>query len=290
MRMPILHRFLSVSSLTALLVSLSNGNALATQVWATGFENENTAVELSFILERRVQLVLYGLGPSGNTSGGRTPLSDPAIALFRVSEDGSLQPVDDNDNWQDHSSADQTREALDDFGASLNEKEAAMVKTLDSGEYLLRLGSVEVGSGWATAGASEWTGEGGSGPGVGGDEIQGGPWRGQTSTYNVCFNVSSDGSRLTPSGSPCGDGGGEAFDVNISRGGLSGDGCEDEDVDVDWDENIPIINNRFSQRISFGYFADYLLEGTFSNGDLNGIISASIFGNRCTATFTARPE
>jgi hypothetical protein len=102
--------------------------------------------------------------------------------------------------------------------------------------------------------------------------------------------VAPDGSKLTRSGSPCGDGG-NAFDVNFFAGSLSGDPeCADEDIDVDWDESdIPIVNNRFQQSIRLGWLASYRLEGTFADGVLTGTVSASIFGRSCTGTFSATP-
>lgn len=285
----IMPRFLAVSCLVAALALLPASQALATQAEGTGIVFGSLNVDLGFILDEPQQLVLYGVGTSRQED--ITSLSDTKITLYRVGDGGILEEVDSNDNWQDHPSANQTREALERFNASLDPLEAAMVLSLTSGSYRL---VVEPGStggfGYASAGAAQFTG--GSGPGVGpGDgEIQGGPWVGKTSTYEVCFNVAPDGSRLTPNGSQCGDGG-NSYDVNFFEGSLSGDPkCADIDFDVDWDETgIPIVNNRFEHFQSLSFLGNYRLEGTFADGVLNGTVSASILGATCTGTFSATP-
>jgi hypothetical protein len=290
----IMPRFLAVSCLVATLALLPASQALATQASTSGFVDDSASddetIELFFNLDRSKQLILYGLGPSATDNLGRSDvLVDPFITLYRLADDGSYVRIDSNNDWQDHPSADQTRQALEDFGASLDPKESAMVLELSVGSYRLDLTSaVRDATGWAIVGGAEY--RDGTPPGDG--DIQGGAWRGQTSTYDVCFNVASDGSRLTPNGSPCGDGG-EAFDVNIREGGFSGSDCEDEDADVDYDEtDVLIVDNRFQQEIDFD-FATYELDGTFADGVLNGTISFSfdIFGitRSCTATFSATP-
>jgi hypothetical protein len=128
----------------------------------------------------------------------------------------------------------------------------------------------------------------GSAPPTPPDTIQSGLWEGQTSNYDVCFNVSQDGRSLTPAGSQCGASGGESYDVNFFSG-LVGD-CGDEDADVDFDGTVPIINNRFESSVSVGIFNTSLrVEGTFADGVLTGTLFVSFLGNECTGEFTATP-
>jgi hypothetical protein len=282
-------RFLAVSCLVAALALLPASQALATQAEATGLVFTWINTELGFILAEPQKLVLYGIGSSRQALLG---LSDPKITLFRVGNDGSLVELDSNDDWQDHPSAFQTDEALAFFNVDLGPKGAAMVLPLDSGRYRLVVDAGEDGGfGFASAGAAQFPG--GIDPGDG--EIQGGPWVGDTSDYNVCFNVAPDGSRLTGIGSPCGDGG-DSINGNFNEGSLSGNPvvCADEDIDVDdFVSSVPIIDNKFEAIIPLGFLGQYELEGTFEDGVLTGTISTSILrlGETvtCTGAFSATP-
>lgn len=118
------------------------------------------------------------------------------------------------------------------------------------------------------------------------DRPQGGLWEGQTSDYDVCFNVSPDGTSLTPDGSQCGPGGGESFDINF----FSLDGpCDKEDADLDFDENLPIINNKFELDTGSFFGTGLRVEGTFANGILTGTFFVNVLGATCTGEFTATP-
>jgi hypothetical protein len=272
--------------------------AQATTVWGQGFYSDFKPVELILSLDHRNQLLLYGLGPTLQELGVRNRvIPKPTIRLFRIDENGQRILIDSNDNWRQHPSVNAVSSAQDDLGIELNNNEAAMVKQLNPGRYVLVVANAVAGrQGYTAAGATTWKGDFNPGPpDSGGTDIASGLWVGQSgSDYDLCFNVSGDGSVLTQNSSECRSAFGDREALFL--GFIRVEGACDEYVDnFDWDQNIPIVNNKF--RLEFDVEnlpvlppISVLIEGTFDDGVLSGTVTERIGSTSCSGDFIARPQ
>lgn len=112
------------------------------------------------------------------------------------------------------------------------------------------------------------------------------------STFQTCFNVSKDGKKLTSAGSECEDG--NALDIEID--GLkdnSGDNC---DINIGYEQDIPIVNGEFSVENWNPPFAPEIIrltvKGTISGNSATGtLVEVNDFPEVCPqGTWTAVPR
>lgn len=278
-------------------ILLAVSPAQAATVWGQGVTDYYYPVEVSLYLDDSEQLLLYGLGPSLKAWGKRKWVApNPKLELYGFDADGTWALLDSNDNWKDHPSANGVANALEEFGVSFADTEAAMVKQLNPGQYLLRIRNAnrDVG-GWIASGATTWDGDYKPGD-SGGGAVKSGYWRGhQGSDYNLCLNVSGDGAAITESASECSSPSDdrEAFYINYLK--VEGSECDEYLTKLDWDGNVPIANNSFKfdvKRSSLPKFppVTVTVEGTFMDGALTGTASYPVGDNICIGQFTAGPD
>jgi hypothetical protein len=83
--------------------------------------------------------------------------------------------------------------------------------------------------------------------------------------------------------------GGDSIDISFFEGSLNGRGCNDEDIDVDFEIDVPIVNNKFGQTIPLASLGSLRLEGTIANGVITGTILATTPGKSRKGVFSATP-
>ena len=289
---------LAITGLTVLAAT----PAQATTAWGQGFVDGGKPVEMFLSIDEREQLLIYGLGPTLQDLGIRNAvIPDPQVSLFRINADGERVRMETNNNWMNGNSAAAVSAALADLGVEFDPKEAAFVKQLNPGRYVVKVFTTNADiKGFAAAGATSWNGDfdpddGDNPPPVG--DIASGLWIGiDEPVYDVCFNVSEDGSALTQIGSQCRSPfSGDAESLRIKYVRLEGP-CDEYLDGFDLDHNIPIVNSSFRVSVDLDNLPllppiSVEVAGTFRNGVLEGTVSQSFgSGNDCVGEFTAMPQ
>lgn len=192
----------------------------------------NRVLVLEFALQEPGQYILFALGPSQTDLSN--PIADPKLSLLT----NGNQLVDSVDNWSEHPSSRAVIEAFDEFGVFLQATEAAMVVRLQPGPYRVLVENGVPVWGKTRTGITRWDRktDGNVGGNVPAPKVKPGLWQGTgDGNLSSCLFVSGDGSRLTSTGSNCGNG--SAISISSACGSLILHPVLDPDVPIS-DEGI----------------------------------------------------
>lgn len=222
------------------------------------------------------QFLIGALGPTLRKSGVSNVLNDPEFTLFNQRTGEAIASCD---NWQSCPGADIVENYLQATGQSIEDNEAAMVINLGPGSYTANIQGADGGSGITLGSVIDLA----NSPVL---EIKSGEWIGPN--FTVCFNVSSDATKLTTVNSTCS--GGAALTYNLIGITPLGFACGNSATVL---EDIAIIDGRFSWQETRANDVNFMFSGIFNlSNSASGTSKNSKEGEPnldCNAEWTAAP-